>query len=405
MNLSFLPLIILGIGFIAGQVVQIPLTWFARVTLLDACVVLALIFFAFRKKDRYVPRLATPILAFATFSLISLIWNSQGLPFYILGFGLVYLLRWLAYAALYWASAGSQYPSRVWDAALLTMGATIAVLGIGQYFLYPDLRNLYYLGWDPHFQRLFSTLLDPNFTGIIATVTALIFLSRLPIARTRVWSAIGLVISLVALALTYSRSSIIAFAVGVVVWGIMTGNKKVMVSVTVGFIMVLLLLPHTGEGRNLLRTASSYARVGSAQQAITLIREKPLFGHGLNIFPFVMSRNSWIDETIPSRAGAGIDTSVLFVGASTGIIGLLIYGWLLLRMYQLGRLAFWKDTHNRSAVALYTATISAVLTHSLFINSLFYPWVMLWVWISTGSLEQRVRSRNILRSVKKRTSR
>ncbi|MBI4991232.1 hypothetical protein HZB96_04020 [Candidatus Gottesmanbacteria bacterium] len=47
---------------------------------------------------------------------------------------------------------------------LLTFaGVILAVIGWLGYFLYPDLRNLYYLGWDPHYKRIFSSFFDPNY--------------------------------------------------------------------------------------------------------------------------------------------------------------------------------------------------------------------------------------------------
>ena len=43
----------------------------------------------------------------------------------------------------------------------------VAAFSIAQYFFYPDLRNLYYLGWDPHLNRLFSVFFD---TSVAASI-------------------------------------------------------------------------------------------------------------------------------------------------------------------------------------------------------------------------------------------
>lgn len=382
-----IPLVIFGIGFIAGQGISIFSGARTRFSLLDISVSILLLWIAFRRSSapRYIPALSFPILIFAAWWLVSLAWNSRGLPSYVVGIGVVYVFRWLLYAALYWASAErGMYPSRLWHVTLIVSGVGIAFTGIVQYFLYPDLRNLYYLGWDPHFQRLFGTLLDPNFTGIILVGTLLLLLHRITEDKLRFFTGVGLLVVISALGLTYSRSSFVALVVGLVVWGVVSGRRRVMAGVAIAMAAFIFLLPHSGEGRNLFRTVSSYARVGSSERAVSLIREKPLVGHGVTVLP--------IDASIPSRTGSGVDTSMLYVGVLTGLIGLAVYVNLIVRMYRLGWQALTKDQKNRPVVAVYVGTLSAILVHSIFVNSLFYPWVMVWMWISTGSLEQVVKS-------------
>ncbi|HLD24459.1 MAG TPA: O-antigen ligase family protein [Patescibacteria group bacterium] len=368
MNIPFV-LALLGTGFIGGQILSVSIMSGVRVSFLDVTLAAVLLFGAYKSrkpfdsaqgKRRFIPRLWAPILAFTLVSLIS-----RG--------DLFYIIRWLLYAALYWVTADAFFPPRLWRNILAVSGIGIALLGFVQYVLYPDLRNLYYLGWDPHYQRLFSTLLDPNFTGIIMAFTALILLPMLRRGKSP-WVVGGLMATLGALLLTYSRSSIGAFVVGLVVWGMFTKRTVLVAAIAFGFIMTFAVLPHTGEGRNVFRTVSSFARIDSAKQALTLIREKPILGHGI-------------------RPRAGIDTSLLFLAESTGVVGVLVYGWLLVSLCRLGvRGLAYKKT--REEAASYLSVLAALLVHSLFVNSLFYPWVMAWVWVSTGALEQEVYPRS-----------
>ncbi len=386
-------LIVLFLGFVGGQVVSVPLFAGARLTLLDMAVGLLLLFAAYRGgKKRFLPRLWAPILGFAAVTLLSLAATWGNVPMYVVGGGLLYILRWMIYAALYWVAASSLIAKGLWYGVLIASVVELAILGVLQYILYPDLRNLFYLGWDPHYQRLFSTLFDPNFMGILLALTSLALISMLRNGKQLAWiMGIG-AITITSLLLTYSRSSLIAFAIGLALWGILMKRKMLALGVISVLLGAMILLPRSGEGRNVLRTVSAYARLGSADRAITLIKEKPLLGHGFNILRFVSRERSWIDETvIPSRAGAGLDTSLLFVGATTGIVGILVYGWMLVRLFGLGRLALRsKKTHDDAA--LYLSLLVAILVHSMFINSLFYPWVMAWLWITTGALEQSVRA-------------
>lgn len=387
-------LLLLICGFVAGQAVSLPLAAGARITLLDVSVVTLLIVAAVNSgKKRIIPLLWAPVIAFLGVTLLSLAGTLANVPLYVTGGGLLYVLRWITYAALYWVAAGKFGTPRSWHITLISAGVLMALTGLMQYVWYPDLRNLYYLGWDPHYQRLFGTLFDPNFMGIILTVTVLTLLGwQERDSRLRLYKAGGIVVVLSALLLTYSRGSFVAFLVGIILWGILM-QKKLLTGIIISVMAAcVLVLPSTGEGRNLLRTASTFARIGSAERAFALIREKPFFGHGFNLLRYVAVERTWIDEgVVPSRAGAGLDTSLLFVGATTGITGMLIYCWLLVSLVLLGKRAYI-HSKLRAKGAVFISLTAAVFIHSLFINSLFYPWVMAWVWLAAGALEQEIRA-------------
>lgn len=349
-----LALLLLGLGLTLGQIAGFSFSSGVRVTFLDIAVVVVLLTAAIRQGSRrFVPKLWAPILVFFTIALVSSYGNVVGI---------MYTIRWMLYALLYWVSADKTVPPKVWLSLLLYSAVAIALLGCVQYVLYPDLRNLYYLGWDPHYQRLFSTLLDPNFAGILFVLTSILLVGTSNI----LW----LLLPIGALLLTFSRSSLIAFFVGFFVWGFLVGKKQLILGLLTFFLIVIILLPKNGEGHNLLRTVSSYARVGSAVQSIELIKEKPLLGHG-----FVRM---------------GIDTSLLSVAASTGVIGLAAYVWIIVCLFQMG-LEGLKRPKTRDFSTRYLAMLVALMVHSLFVNSLLYPWVMVWMWMTTGVLEQKLR--------------
>lgn len=387
-------LTLLWIGLIGGQVLSLPFMAGARFTFLDVSIVFVLLYAATKQgKKRYIPPLWGPILAFGAVTIISLALTYGSVPTYVIGGGLLYVLRWVSYAALYWVASSTLIAPGAWITLLVYSGIGIAGIGVMQYVWYPDLRNLYYLGWDPHYQRLFSTLLDPNFTGIILGMTAIALLSGIQ-KKVSATHVAGFAVVLVALILTYSRSSLLATGAGFLLFGILTKRKALIGWIFAAGIALLLVLPHTGEGRNLLRTVSSYARIGNAERAMTLIREKPVFGHGYNLLRFVATDHSWIDETlIPSRSGSGLDTSFLFVGATTGIVGMAVYLWLIVRLFRMAIPGLQGNAKQRLAAAGYISTLSALVVHSIFINSLFYPWILVWMWVGTGVAERLTADR------------
>ena len=86
-------------------------------------------------------------------------------------FGLAYLTRFVLLSGVYFAvrvlvDGGEVRIGQV--NKLLRSGIFwTAVFGWIQYFFWPDLTYLKYLGWDDHYFRLTGTFLDPNFMGLV----------------------------------------------------------------------------------------------------------------------------------------------------------------------------------------------------------------------------------------------
>ncbi|MFZ5845235.1 MAG: O-antigen ligase family protein [Patescibacteria group bacterium] len=322
-------------------------------------------------------RLAYPIGSFIIASLISLIANSGRFSLSQLAVGSLYLWRWLGYSYLYFLVVIKIQKPIWWLRNLYLVGTGFAILGLFQLWLYPDLRNLYYLGWDPHDRRLFSTLLDPNFMGIILVLTLFLgFWLREVVPQ-------GL--NLIALILTYSRSSYLAFFIGLIIWLSFTKRWKVALVSIFLFSALIILLPQGKEGQNLLRWTSSAARLENWQRGVELVKQEPLLGHGFNTLRFIQDKLGGSQE-FPSRAGGGIDSSLLFILATTGLLGLGTYSWLIGGMISLGR-RLLKRNQTKLLGLTYLISLVAILIHSLFVNSLFYPWVVIWLWIMTAVVE------------------
>ncbi len=390
-----LPLFFLTL--IAGQLGAIPLGRHVRLFPHELImVVLFAVSLPALKRNKSFPRLVWWIVAFALAALFSTLSNATRFVASEVGVAVLYLVRWLLYAGLYWISSLSLVPSRVWIRWLYVSGIVTAWLGLGQYVLYPDLRNLYYLGWDPHYWRVFSTLLDPNFTGIIMVLTLFAgFVIKRKITSWLWYLGQGSVF--IAFLLTYSRGSYLAF-VGALLFLIYLRSslRRLAVVLVLTFGAFLLFLPRAGEGQNLLRTTSSLARLGSWRYGLELIRQSPLFGHGFNTLGLLPQTANKLQYSldgrlIPSHAAWGIENSFLFVGATSGLLGLSIYLGMLGKMLRIGCIFY---NHKKEAGAIYLAALVSVLVHSMFVNSLFYPWVMVWVWVLTGVTEQMLSSGN-----------
>lgn len=387
--------ILFFISLALGHLVAIPISLTAVLYLHDVLLILILLVSSVRlivhRKNIFWPSLTKPILLFMSVGGISLLVNSSRFTQPELITSSLYLFRWVAYGVLYGVVVSGKLDPRFFVCGLYGAGLVITLLGIAQFFFYPDLRNLYYLGWDPHYQRLFSTLLDPNFSGLLFVLmffhTSFVFSQK-----QNVWRFLCFAVIISALLLTFSRSSYLAFAISLITFGILLKKLKGIVFILVLFIGMILLLPKSGEGQNLIRTASSFARIENWKEGWGLFMNHPLFGNGFNTLRYVrMTTAQYVPsgEIITSRSLSGIDNSLLFVLATTGVVGFVAYAWIGKKMIILATKLKKEDFVIKS---IYLSMLTAVFVHSLFTNSLFYPWVVIWLWVITGVVENMIRA-------------
>ena len=345
------------------------------------------IFEVVRRKKVFRPALFLPITSFIFIATVSLIVNFFRFNQNDMLQSSLYLLRWGTYAWFYIILVQRRVSPVFVLYGLFGFGTGVSVLGLVQYVLYPELRNLSYLGWDPHYYRLFSTFLDPNFAGIIIVFT--VFLGIYFWRKTRHTSILFVeVLNIIALYLTYSRSSYLAFVVGTAVLIVFRKKWKAFV-LLVFFVLAIVLVPKPGGNTLLLtRMDSTLARVGNWQDSLGIIGQAPIIGHGFNTLRFLHTPDVQGAPGAPvSRSAAGVDSSVLFLLATTGVIGTIVYGWIMwsmIRLYQVHR-------STCELQGILWSVLTSLFVHSLFTNSLFYPWVMIWLWVFVAACELSVR--------------
>lgn len=351
---------LLGVGFAVGNIYKFSF-WSPdiKISLLD-CTVLLLTILGLRvKRPNY--QLILPILIFFIIGVVSLIpaYFTYGITATVVG--AMYLLRWIIYS-LFFLSLVRLVKAHEVPKILLSLGLVTAMVGLIQYIFYPDVRFLQVTEWDPHYFRVVGSLLDPGFTGILLVFT-LIFLTQNPF-KNRLINLIAWTASYIALALTYSRSSYLAFlaAMAWIAWKVK--GWKFFVKMALLLAVTIMVLPRSpdGEGVKLERTSSIAARIASWKTAGIIFAKAPILGVGFNTYRYAQG------ASLKSHAGAGADSSLLFVAATTGIVGLGVYLWYLKRLFLLRTINYELQ-----------ATLVAVLVHSLFLNSLFYPAVMVWL--------------------------
>jgi O-antigen ligase len=321
-------------------------------------------------KQRYI---YTPILLFAGLGFISLLINSFNLTIGQFFVSLMYLLRWIAYAGVFFIilDFNQEIKNKI-SKILFIIGSIIIGIGYLQYFFYSSLRNLFYLGWDEHMYRMFSVFLDPNFAGAFFV---LFFLFSLNIFFKNRNIIVGLIsiLSLGAIFLTFSRSALIMLIISSVLMLVLL-NKKIWIILLLGIIILALSISSKFfniENINLFRIVSSEARLETAKNALLIIKNNPLIGVGYDAYRYAQFRYGLRSEiNYNSHADASPDNSFLLVMSTTGLIGFCLFVFLWFRIIKL-----------KIKNALVIASIVGIFVNCLFVNSLFYPSIMLWLWV------------------------
>jgi len=252
--------------------------------------------------------------------------------------------------------------------SLLSISFFIGFYGLLQYFLYPDIRGMTILGWDDHLYRLVSTFLDPGFTAIFLVFGFLVSFSKFLEGKGKRFLAICTFLTL-SLALTYSRAGYLAFISGSL--ALLALYKKItkIVPIIVIFVIILLFIPNYGsEGVRLGRTKSIVARIVSYQEGFSIFKESPVFGVGYN--NLCVAKEKFLGQLVnfESHACSGVESGFLTILATTGMMGSIIFVYLLIKHFSVMPQNMYGKTLSSVIVSL--------LTHNFFINSIFYPWVM-----------------------------
>lgn len=359
--------IILTVGLLMGQLFKFPAGSTGGLTILDLAVVILDILLLVKLKFR-LPKLPLYIktaLIFLVVTVLSLIFTPLNLSQteYLISFA--YILRLAAYFLLGWLIFQNFRPT------LIFSGVILSILGLLQLIFLPNLGFLASLGWDPHYFRTVSTLLDPNFLGAYLALTLLLisqtkFNSKLKIA--------SFIIVYLALVTTFSRSGALVMGVIFLTLSLLQRSIKlgaVTIILTAGFFLGFQTYhQQVAAPRNIDRTKSAESRLSTWQQGFEMFTAHPILGVGFNSYRFALEKYQLAPKSVEgSRGGSTNDSSLLFVASTTGLIGLITY---LVFLVSLLKVSFKRNP------VLFSGIVGLILG-SFFVNSLFYPWMLIWI--------------------------
>lgn len=232
----------------------------------------------------------------------------------------------------------------------------VVVIGFIQYVLFPvayDWYDVFYkMGFywptpDPHHDRMLSTYLDPNYLASCLVIPISICLAQLlsikqknkktKVLRLKLISEI--LIFLFAILLTKSRSGIVGLATICFVYVVLFCIKrKIKIQNILLLILVFLVFTYLlffsnitvfERIRNFSSDPSATHRFDSWSHSLEYFKDSNYFGIGYNMLgAYKIS----IGEEVGNAANYGMDSSILFMLVTTGILGVLIFSYGILKI-------------------------------------------------------------------------
>ncbi len=197
---------------------------------------------------------------------------------------------------------------------------SIQILSALRVFNYPSGAGALRFIAGADIQRAIGLAVDPNVFGAMLVLVALVTIGALFDADTKLKPLVlsGLVVSLLALLLTYSRSSWLGFAGGLALFvALWTRRPWLLLMVGAGLIAALLLpseLPfveHLQSGLQ-ARDQAAAMRLGEYKDALILIQRYPIFGVGYGSAPTV-------------DLYLGVSSIYLLIAEQAGVVGLTAF--------------------------------------------------------------------------------
>lgn len=229
---------------------------------------------------------------------------------------------------------------------------------------YPESNIIRYIEQNPALsERAIGTWVDPNtLGGMLAIAAAMIapqVFARRPVLRYR-WLTLG-VLGVVGLALllTFSRTSMLAFGVSLGVIAVMRYRR--FIPLMMGAALLILVLPQTQgyverfidafQGADL----ATQMRLGEYGDSLELIREFPLFGIGFTGSPRIDVYSS-------------VANLYLLIANQIGLVGLALYAVTMIGVliYGLRAWRYAKHDENLDSIHLgYHAAVVAALVNGI----------------------------------------
>lgn len=391
MSLLKVLLIFTILSIIPGQIIRIPITQNANVTISDTSVFLFVFLFiihslAVKKSIKVNTKITSFFIIFSLIAASSNIFALQNFSLKEVVSSSMFLIRFIFYFLLLVAVSNiiSKKQAQNWLNVILASCSIFILFGFLQLIFVPDFTILTQYGWDPHQRRLASTFLDPNFAGGLLAIAISIAIPLYFKTKNKFYVLFSFA-SFIALLLTFSRSSYLAIIASVLTLGFLR-SKRLLVAFLIVSALSFVALPgvRTRTIGAIKVDETSQARIESWQKGLEIFKDNYILGVGFNTYRFAQSNYGFftLDNPQGGHSGSGTDSSLLLVAVTTGIVGLFAF----IAVYASVFFTAIKNAKKNTISLAVVSTFFAIFVHSQFVNSLFFPQIMLIYWILFGLL-------------------
>lgn len=347
------------------------------------------------------------ILGFLAIGIISLLFGSLTLSPGAIMKSSFYLIRLICYCSLFFIARQELQTRKDQKnilAFILFTGVILCIAGFVQLWLFPDFLHLklYELGWDPHINRLTSTWLDPNFFGgylvlllMFSIPYSLDALKKRNIVKTGLYGTISLLF-LITLFYTLSRSSYLAFLVGLSIIGILKARKFLIIAFIVGILVMgssqrlqervnngIMSFKALVTNSTLSLDPTAKLRVKSWKEGYEIWKDNPFLGVGYNTLRYENEKRGYAE--LRKHSSSGSDSSLLTILETMGIFGGIMFLFLLFTVwYEHGKRFLVSQSSWSLGIA---SSITALFLHSFLVNTLLFPFIITLLLIIWGTKE------------------
>jgi O-antigen ligase len=224
---------------------------------------------------------------------------------------------------------------------------------------YPNGGVIRYIEDNPEdMERAIGTWVDPNalggFLAVSATMIAPQVFSRRPVLRNRwiAWGILGIVG--VALLLTSSRASLLAFGIGLLFIGLFKGYRKFLLLVVLAVAFALLLPQTQGLVQRFIEafTAQDLAtqmRLGEYGDSLELISRYPITGVGFTGTPEI---DLYTD----------VASMYLIMANQIGLVGVTLFALVIIAVFAYGARGWRAAQHDPDLRSIHLGYHAALIT-------------------------------------------
>lgn len=270
------------------------------------------------------------------------------------------------------------------------IGQLLAVMGISAVLVSADAIVQFITGTDFIYNHVFKGELQGPFNNpnslagwlvviSILTITLAYFLRTMIYGRIALW-VLASILTL-CLVLTYSRGAWIAFAVSMIILGIIKKGKFLLLIMAAAVVVYFLTPSAVKMHANTIFYKSEPGRISLWKEAFQIIEDFPVSGCGINTYA-VCAPNYRITD----GGGCYPHNCYLQMAAETGILGLSAFLYFIFRLFKISFAALrnMKDRFYDAVLSGLLMGLLGFLIHSFFDTDIYALQLGAFMWVIMG---------------------